>query len=190
MVLRKYTIISLNIHICYSNRAYLHNYCRCVYYYFINFFSHLCSHQSLFPHILSKLPNHLSIPTTTTHDIPITKSTKNKEKSNQKSIQTQNQTFNKKPINPNPNSNQSRRHHCHGELAAFFARGELATAIREERNKCLRAMTKGKIKKKKKKKEKEKKRTDRGRGSREKMWFCEIKNEKIKERARCFSGGC
>ena len=31
---------------------------------------------------------------------------------------------------------------------------------------------------------------ERGRGSREKMWFCEIKNEKIKERARCFSGGC
>ena len=79
-----------------------------------------------------------------THDIPITKSTKNKEKSNQESnlqwktqqLRTQNQTFNKKPINPNPNSNQGRCHHCHGEVDAFFARGELAAAIREERNKC------------------------------------------------------
>ena len=32
-------------------------------------------------------------------------------------LRTQNQTFNKKPINPNPN--RSRRcHHCHGEPAA------------------------------------------------------------------------
>ena len=38
----------------------------------------------------------------TTHDIPITKSTKNKEKSNQKSIQTQNQTFNGKLNNLEP----------------------------------------------------------------------------------------
>ena len=62
-------------------------------------------------------------------------------------LRTQNQTFNKKPINPNPNSNRNRCHHCHGKLAAFFARGELAAAIREERNRCLRAMTKEKIKK-------------------------------------------
>ena len=102
MVLREYTIISLNIHICYSNRAYLHSYCKCVYYYFINFFSHLCSHQSLFPHILSTPPNHHSITTATTHDISITKSTKNIEKSNQKSIQTQNQTFNGKLNNLEP----------------------------------------------------------------------------------------
>ena len=33
------------------------------------------------------------------------------------------------------------------------------------------------------------KRKDRGRGSREKMGFCEIKKEKIKKRVRCFSGG-
>ena len=39
----------VNIHICYSNRAYLHGYCRCVYHYFINFFSHLSSHQSSSP---------------------------------------------------------------------------------------------------------------------------------------------
>ena len=38
----------------------------------------------------------------TTHDIPITKSTKNKEKLNQKSIQTQNQTVNGKLINLEP----------------------------------------------------------------------------------------
>ena len=82
----------VNIHICYSNHEYLHGYCKCVYYYFINVFSHLYSHQSLFPHILSTLPNHHSITTITTHDIPITKSTKSKEKS----IQTQNQTFNGK----------------------------------------------------------------------------------------------
>ena len=62
-------------------------------------------------------------------------------------LRTQNQTFNKKPINLNPNSNRSRCHHGHGELAAFFAHGELATAIREERNKCLKATTKEKIKK-------------------------------------------
>ena len=63
---------------------------------------------------------------------------------------TQNQTFNKKPLNPNPNSNRNYRHHCHGELAAFFARGELAAAIREERNKCLSATTKENINEKKK----------------------------------------
>ena len=39
----------VNIHICYSDRAYLHSYCKCVYYYFINFFSHMCSHQSSSP---------------------------------------------------------------------------------------------------------------------------------------------
>ena len=50
----------------------------------------------------------------TIHDIPITRSIQNKGKSNQKSIQTQNQwktqqlktqnqTFNTKPIKPNPN---------------------------------------------------------------------------------------
>ena len=38
----------------------------------------------------------------TTHSIPITKSTKNKGKSNQKSIQTQNQTFNGKLNNLEP----------------------------------------------------------------------------------------
>ena len=38
----------------------------------------------------------------TTHSIPITKSTKNKGKLNQKSIQTQNQTFNGKLNNLEP----------------------------------------------------------------------------------------
>ena len=39
----------VNIHICYNDRAYLHSYCKCVYYYFINFFSHMCSHKSSSP---------------------------------------------------------------------------------------------------------------------------------------------
>ena len=65
-------------------------------------------------------------------------------------LSTQNQTFNKKPINLNPNSNRSRCHHGHGELAAFFAHKELAAAIREERNKCLSATTKENINEKKK----------------------------------------
>ena len=141
----------VNIHICYCNHEYLHGYCKCVYYYFINFFSHLYSHQSLFPHILSTPPNHHSITTTTTHHNPRYSNHKINQKQrkinpNPKSnlqwktqqLRTQNQTFNKKPINPNPNSNRSRRHHYHGELAA---------AIREERNKCLRTTTKEKIKK-------------------------------------------
>ena len=58
-------------------------------------------------------------------------------------LRTQNQTFNKKPINPNPN----RSHHCH------HCDGELAAALKEERNKCLRAMAKEKIFKKIKRKD-------------------------------------
>ena len=149
------------MHICYNSRA------------FVDLVSNILiisqSSLSLFlgcvrPQFAANSPNTIQSPPPqfiTIHDIPITKSTKNKGKSNQKSIQTQNQTFNgklnnlepkiklstKKPINPNPNSNRSHRHHCHGELAAFFACGELAAAIREERNKCLRATTKEKIKK-------------------------------------------
>ena len=57
----------------------------------------------------------------------------------------------KKPINPSPesnsNPNQSCRHHCcHGELVA---------GMRDERNKCLRATAKEKIKKNKKMKRKD-----------------------------------
>ena len=76
----------------------MHGYCKCVYYYFINFFSHLYSHQSLFPHILSTPPNHHSITTTTTHHNPRYSNHKSKEKS----IQTQNQTFNGKLNNLEP----------------------------------------------------------------------------------------
>ena len=85
--------------------------------------------QSLFHHILS---------------------TKNKEKSNQ----TQNQTFNGKLNNLEPKIKFQQKTHqpkpklkskllspLHGELVAFFARGELAATIRQERNKCLRAKT-------------------------------------------------
>ena len=111
MVLGEYTIISLNIHICYSNCAYLHSYCRCVYYYFINFFSHLCSHQSLFPHILLTLPNHHSITTTTTHDIPITKSTKNKEKSNQNQSKPKIKPSMENSTTQNPKSNFQQKTH-------------------------------------------------------------------------------
>ena len=161
----------------------MHGYSRCVNYYFINFFSHLCALQSLSSTLfnLSSLTYSQHCLTTTqspppqpiiTHDIPITKSTKNKEKSNQ----TQNQTFNGKLNNLEPKIKFQQKTHqpkpklkskllspLHGELVAFFARGELATTIREERNKCLRAKTKEKIQKKKKKK----KRKDHG--SREKM---------------------
>ena len=156
----------------------MHDYCRCVNYYFINFFSHLCALQSLLSTLfnLSSLTYSQHCLTTTqspppqpiiTHDIPITKSTKNKEKSNQKSIQTQNQTFNRKLNNLEPKIKFQQKTHqpkpklklkllspLHGELVAFFARGELAATIREDRNKCLRAKTKEKIKKKKKNEEK------------------------------------
>ena len=91
----------------------MHGYSRCVNYYFINFFSHLCALQSLSSTLfnLSSLTYSQHCLTTTqspppqpiiTHDIPITKSTKNKEKLNQKSIQTQNQTVNGKLINLEP----------------------------------------------------------------------------------------
>ena len=36
----------VNIQICYSNHANMHSYSNYVYSYFINFFSHLCSHRA------------------------------------------------------------------------------------------------------------------------------------------------
>ena len=140
--------------------------CKLCIQYFINFSLSLslffvCVHPSLLQ-IHPTLPNHHSItPTTTYHNSsqpmifqsqnqPKQRKIKPKINLNPKSnlqwktqqLRTQNQTFNKKPINPNPN--RSRRcHHCHGELVV---------AMREERNKCLRATAKEKIKKKTKKK--------------------------------------
>ena len=121
--------------------------------------------QSLFPHILSTLPNHHSIATTTTHHNPWYSNHKINQKQRKikpKSIQTQNQTFNGKLNNLEPKIKFQQKTHqhkpklklkllspLHGELVAFFARGELAATIREEWNKCLRAKTKEKIQKKK-----------------------------------------
>ena len=48
-VLHQSSYCCVNIHVCYNNHVYLHSYHSCVYYYFNNFFFHLCSHQSLFP---------------------------------------------------------------------------------------------------------------------------------------------
>ena len=88
----------VNIHICYT--MHFHGYNKCVCYYFINFFSHFSLISLPSPPPQKKtLPNHHSITTTTTHVIPITKSTKNKEN------QTQNQTFNVKLNNLEPKTN-------------------------------------------------------------------------------------
>ena len=110
---------------CYSNSAYMHSFCSFIYnilLIFLSLFSlsvsilgcykstQLCPSQ-----FASNPPNTVQPPLNhhhhnpsqliTTHDIPITKSTKNKGKSNQKSnlqrktqqLRTQNQTFNKNP---------------------------------------------------------------------------------------------
>ena len=163
---------------CYSNCVNIHNYCS-----FVNnillislFLSLLCLCSSQFAAnptntVQPPLNHHHHNPSQliTTHAIPITKT---------KESQTQNQTFNGKldnlepkiklstkiPINPNSKSNPDPnwshgRHHCHGVLA---------TAMREERNKCFESYGKGKDKKIMKRK-------DHGRGSKEEMWFCEKK---------------
>ena len=138
----------------------MHGYSRCVNYYFINFFSHLCALQSLSSTLfnLSSLTYSQHCLTTTqspppqpiiTHDIPITKSTKNKEKSNQ----TQNQTFNGKLNNLEPKIKFQQKTHQHKPKLKLKLlsplHGELAATIKEEWNKCLRAKTKEKIQKKK-----------------------------------------
>ena len=79
----------------------------------------VCQFAANSPHTAQPPSNHHHHNTPqyiTIHDIPITRSIQNKGKSNQKSIQTQNQwktqqlktqnqTFNTKPIKPNPKSN-------------------------------------------------------------------------------------
>ena len=102
---------------CYSNSAYMHSYCSFIYnilLIFLSLFSlsvsipgcykstQLCPSQfaSNPPNTIQPPLNHHHNPSQliTTHDIPITKSTKSKGKSNQ----TQNQTFNGKLNNLEP----------------------------------------------------------------------------------------
>ena len=59
------TVHILYLHICYSNRAYIHGYYSCVSYYFINFSFHsLFSLSSPFAKTtqISSLPHHLLLP--------------------------------------------------------------------------------------------------------------------------------
>ena len=114
---------------CYSNSAYMHGYCSFIYnilLIFLSLFSLSVSILGCYKSTQLCPSQFASNPTNTvqpplnhhhhnpsqlirTHDIPITKSTKNKGKSNPKSnlqrktqqLRTQNQTFNKKPIDPN-----------------------------------------------------------------------------------------
>ena len=147
--------------------------CKLCIQYFINFSLSLslffvCVHPSLLQ-IHPTLPNHHSITTTTTHhnssqpmifqsqNQPKTKENETKNQSKPKikpsmensTTQNPKSNFQQKTHQPKPKSKPSLSP-LPWRACCFFAHGKLVVAMREERNKCLRATAKEKIKKKKK----------------------------------------